>query len=153
MAILCRTRMSDNNIVETSSGAMYIIVGKPMSLLGNRIAALTLALLLGGFSQFCACAKADSLPSLPVKHSCCKQNPVNQPAEPCKHCQDVHKNALAMDRAGETVFTMHWAPAIASAPTFLVMHNHVGVTFSTLEGVPIYPPARDLVHSSCLLTV
>jgi hypothetical protein len=89
-------------------------------------------------------------------HACCKpdgeQKPAKPSEDPCKNCNAAHPPTLVTPEKGSTLV----APVLAFAAIFevsLPIFQTTDVRVHSNDDVPIPPLLRDLVHSSCQLTV
>ena len=125
-----------------------------------RFVAVVLSVVFTGVAHACVCASMTKPVADPVAkvdpHACCKperqQKPAKPADDPCKHCNAAHPPTLAAPEKVSKVV----APDLAFAAIFDVLPSSVqiiDVRVQLNDHVPIPPLLRDLVHSSCQLTV
>lgn len=127
-----------------------------------RFVAVVLSVVFTGVAHACLCA-GTSRPVAPKAvakvdpHACCKpeaeaQKPAKPADDPCKTCNAAHPPTLvAPEKTAKVV-----APDLAFVATFAIMLPSIqtaDVSVQLNDDIPIPPLLRDLVHSSCQLTV
>jgi hypothetical protein len=123
-----------------------------------RFVAVVLSVVFTGVAHACLCAGMTK-PAATAKidlHACCKPDGEQKPAkpadDPCKTCNAAHPPTLvAPEKTAKVV-----APDLAFVATFAIMLPGIqtsDVRVQLNDDVPIPPLLRDLVHSSCQLTV
>jgi hypothetical protein len=125
-----------------------------------RFVAVMLSVVFTGVAHACVCASMTKPIADPVAkvdpHACCKpdgeQKPAKPTQDPCKNCNAAHPPTLAApEKASQTL-----APDLTFAATFDVLPPSIQTIDARVQlndDVPIPPLLRDLVHSSCQLTV
>jgi hypothetical protein len=125
-----------------------------------RFVAVVLSVVFTGVAHACLCAGMTKPIATAVAkvdpHACCKPDGEQKPAtpadDPCKTCHAAHPPTLiAPEKIAKVV-----APDLAFVATFAVMLPSIqtsDVRVQLNDDVPIPPLLRDLVHSSCQLTV
>ena len=126
-----------------------------------RFIAVVLSVVFTGVAHACLCAGMDKPVADPVAevdpHACCKpdgekQTPVSPAEDPCKNCNAAHPPTLAVPETASTITP----PALAFVAIFdvsLPLVRTIDVSLQSNDDVPIPPLLRDLVHTSCQLTV
>lgn len=125
-----------------------------------RFVAVVLSVVFTGVAHACLCAgMTKSVTTAVAKvdpHACCRpggdQKPAKPAQDPCKNCNAAHPPTLAAPEKALKVV----APDLAFVATFDVVPPSIqasDVRVQLNDHIPIPPLLRDLVHSSCQLTV
>ena len=126
-----------------------------------KFVAVLLAVTFTGAAHVCLCAgmgeKAAASATSTDPHACCKQGDEQAPAapadeDPCENCNAQHPLTITVPEKASVAP----APAVIAlyalespfAQVFVGLANH-----PSTDDVPIPPLLRDLVHTSCQLTV
>lgn len=128
-----------------------------------KLVAVLLAVMFTGAAHACMCARMGQKGAAPMPadpHACCKQAAPEAPAvpasneDPCKNCNAQHPLTITVPEKA-TVAPAPDFEVLALLPVDLPLVKALMEIpeRSDADHVPIPPLLRDLVHTSCQLTV
>ena len=130
----------------------------------HKLVAILLAVIFTGAAHACVCAGMGEAAAAPVSadpHACCKPQGDQAPAaptpddeDPCKNCNAQHPLTISVPEKASNAAAPDFASAAFFAIELPLTQVFVGPAVCPgTHDVPIPPLLRDLVHTSCQLTV
>ena len=129
----------------------------------HKLLAVLLAVIFTGAAHACMCAGMGEPAAAPVSadpHACCKPQGAEPPAaptpdeDPCKSCNAQHPLTISVPEKTSNAPAPDFAAVALFAIELPFTQAVVGpVACPGADHVPIPPLLRDLVHTSCQLTV
>ena len=131
----------------------------------HRFAAVVLMVMLTGAAHACLCVgmgeKAAAATTSTDPHACCKPDVTQTPAvpsssndDPCKNCNAQHPLTISVPEKASSAPAPDFAAGVLFAIELPLTQAVVGpAALPGTDHVPIPPQLRDLVHTSCQLTV
>jgi hypothetical protein len=127
-----------------------------------KFVAVLLAVMFTGAAHACMCAGMGEKAPAPVSadpHACCKTEGENTPApaseeDPCEKCNAQHPLTITVPEKSATAPAPDFSMVAPSAIDLQLVQSLVGLpAYPATDDVPVPPLLRDLVHTSCQLTV
>ena len=129
----------------------------------NRFVAVVLVVIFTGAAHACMCAGMGEVAAAPVSadpHACCKPQGDQAPATPtpdegpCKNCNAQHPLTISVPEKASNAPAPDFAAVVFFAIELPFIQAFAGPAAHTgTDHIPIPPLLRDLVHTSCQLTL
>jgi len=128
----------------------------------SKLVAVLLAVMFTGATHACMCAGMGEVAAARMSadpHACCKRGGDQAPArplsgeDPCKNCNAQHPLAITVPGKVSTAPAPDLAGGLSAIELPLAHILVAPVDHTSAENIPIPPLLRDLVHTSCQLTV